>query len=109
MSLLVAGTSGVEKQLSGLASGLINTAQQLGGSLGLAIITGQVAASTTRYLVNAHAQNSATVIAGTVHGYQVAFKIAAVFALIAGLIAIFLIKNVKPSENHEETTKMSAA
>jgi len=109
VSLLVAATSGVEKQLSGLASGLINTAQQLGGSLGLAIITGQVAASTTRYLVNAHAQNTATVIAGTVHGYQVAFKIAAAFALLAGLIAIFLIKNVKPSENHEETAKMAAA
>lgn len=109
VSLLVAATSGVEKQLSGLASGLINTSQQLGGSLGLAIITGQVAAATSRYITNAHSIASETVVAGTVHGYQVAFRIASIFAITAALIGIFLIRNVKPSEGHEESAKMAAA
>jgi MFS family permease len=109
VSLLVAGTSGVEGKLSGLASGLINTSQQLGGSLGLAIISGQVAASTTRYITNSNIHAASTVIAGTVHGYQVAFKFAAAFALLAGLIALVLIRNVKSSENNEDAIKMAAA
>ena len=109
VSLLVAGTSGVEGNLSGLASGLINTSQQLGGSLGLAIISGQVAAATTRYITNSKVHGMTTVVAGTVHGYQVAFKFAASFALLAGIIALILIRNVKSSENNEEAIKMAAA
>ena len=67
------GTGGVKREDAGLASGLFNTAQQVGGSLGLAILS-TVAASRTSNLISSH---SATVIAARVSGYHVAFAAAA--------------------------------
>lgn len=47
--LMAAATSGVPARQAGLASGLINTAQQMGGAVGLAVISA-VAASYTASL-----------------------------------------------------------
>ncbi len=71
-------TSGVTDNDSGLASGLFNTAQQVGGSLGLAILS-TLAASRTSNLLQSH---SATHIAARVSGYHVAFLAAAI--MLAG-------------------------
>ncbi len=51
------GTSGVDREDAGLASGLFNTAQQVGGSLGLAILS-TLAASQTSSLVHGGADPS---------------------------------------------------
>ncbi len=80
-------TSGVPSDDSGLASGLFNTAQQVGGSLGLAILS-TLAASQTSSLLSAH---SGTAIAARVSGYHVAFLAAAIMlAAAAGLMAFAL-------------------
>jgi EmrB/QacA subfamily drug resistance transporter len=95
VSLLIAATTGIAGHLSGLASGLVNTSQQLGGSLGLAILTG-IAASTTAAFYKLH--NSSTSFAhkaATVHGYQHGFYIASCFAIAASLVAVFVIKQKK--------------
>jgi predicted MFS family arabinose efflux permease len=78
------GTSGVEREDAGLASGLFNTAQQVGGSLGLAILS-TVAASRTSSLLGSH---SATAIAARVSGYQVAFGTAAGMLALGAVILI---------------------
>jgi MFS family permease len=95
VSVLVAATSGVAGHLSGLASGLVNTAQQIGGSLGLAILSGIAASSTARYIAHAHSASQSVVIAGTVHGYRQGFYIAVSFSIIASLIATIVIKQKK--------------
>jgi EmrB/QacA subfamily drug resistance transporter len=80
-------TSGVSSDDSGLASGLFNTAQQVGGSLGLAILS-TLAASQTSSLLSTH---SGTAIAARVSGYHVAFLAAAIMlAAAAGLMAFAL-------------------
>ncbi len=76
------GTSGVSAEDSGLASGLFNTAQQVGGSLGLAILSTLAASRTSALLRGGDALHS---LQATVGGYHVAFLAAAIM-LAAGFV-----------------------
>jgi EmrB/QacA subfamily drug resistance transporter len=69
------GTSGVADDDAGLASGLFNTAQQVGGSLGLAILSTLAASQTASVL---HGTSAAAILAARVSGYHVAFAAAAI-------------------------------
>jgi EmrB/QacA subfamily drug resistance transporter len=82
-------TLGVRTADAGVASAMVNTMQQVGGSLGTAALSTLSASATTSYL--AGKQPSANVIAqATVHGYTTAFWVAtAIFA--AGAIACGLV------------------
>ena len=77
------GTSGVRTEDSGLASGLFNTAQQVGGSLGLAILS-TLAASQTSSLTHGHAPTPAALVSG----YHVAFAAAAVMLASGAVILV---------------------
>lgn len=72
-------TSGVPMHLAGLASGLMNTARQVGGSIGLAVLATLAAAST-------RAAHGSTVHQALTSGYDRAFAVA--FALILVAVAI---------------------
>jgi len=94
--LLLAAMNDVKPTDSGLASGVVNTAFMMGGSLGLAVLA-SLAAGRTKALVAAgvgmpHALNG---------GYHAAFAVGAVFALICALLGATLIRvNVNaPSGN----------
>ncbi|HSW98353.1 MAG TPA: MFS transporter [Candidatus Saccharimonadales bacterium] len=87
VSTTIAATSGVPGREAGLASGLINTAQQLGGALGLAILSGVAAASTTHF-----AAHSGQPVPALVHGFHTAYYTAACFAIASALVATFIIK-----------------
>jgi len=92
VSISVAATSGVPQHESGLASGLLNTAQQIGGALGLAILSG-IASTTT---VNIMTRDVTTSVAqATVGGFQAALFVGGFFAIGAALIALFVIKQKK--------------
>jgi EmrB/QacA subfamily drug resistance transporter len=79
-------TSGVSADDSGLASGLFNTAQQVGGSLGLAILSTLAASQTSKLL-----QDGTASAAAHVSGYHVAFLAAAIMlAAGAGIMAFGL-------------------
>jgi EmrB/QacA subfamily drug resistance transporter len=90
VAVTVAATSGVPGRESGLASGLLTTAQQIGGSLGLAILS-SVAASRT---VQAIASGSSVPLAA-VTGYHAAFYTGVGFALLASLLALTFIRQQK--------------
>src|SRR2546421_6832910 len=79
----IAPLPGVAEQRAGLASGLLNTSQQLGGALGIAIAS-SIAAGHTKALL--HAGNSAP--AALTGGFQQAFLVLGAIALLA-LPAIF--------------------
>jgi EmrB/QacA subfamily drug resistance transporter len=78
------GTSGVREEDAGLASGMFNTSQQMGGSLGLAILSTLAASQTARVL---HGTSPAAILAARVSGYHVAF-LAAGIMLAAGAVIL---------------------
>ena len=77
----IAAVSGIEDREQGLASGLINTSQQIGGALGLAILATVANTRTDNALADAGGKPSA-LPGALVEGFQAAFLGAALIALI---------------------------
>lgn len=99
IAISIAATSGVKGNQSGLASGLLNTSQQIGGALGLAVLTGLATSAAGRYIQHLHAApTKAAALAAQVHGFHVAFLVATGFLIGASLIATFALKQPKKAE-----------
>lgn len=101
VSITIAATSGVPHDKAGLASGILNTSQQVGGSLGLAILTGVYASHITKSLASGHDPATAQVA-----GAHAAYLVAACFALVAAIIAFFAIKHVKGEPVDSEAVRI---
>lgn len=94
ISVSIAATSGVRKDEAGLASGLLNTSQQVGGALGLAILSGVATTAAT----NTKTLNP---LVATVNGYHTAILVAAAFAFTAAIVAFFVIKQKRKGDGVE--------
>jgi len=100
-------TSGVSHEDSGLISGLLNTGQQIGGAIGLAVLTVISTAATKAFMTDAHGDMS-KLPEGLVHGFHHGFIAAAGFAIITSLVALFVLKTHKPTKtdmNREAETE----
>ncbi len=88
----IAAVNGVSADESGLASGLINTSQQIGGALGLAIL-GTIASSKTEDLIAAAHGAQAAVPGALTDGFQLAFLAGAGFAVIGIIATLVFVSN----------------
>jgi len=87
VSVSIAALTGIGPKVAGLASGLINTSQQVGGALGVAV-TGSVAVSRANSLL-ASGHDSAYALT---HGYALGFWVIAGVALAGLILAITTVK-----------------
>ncbi|MGZ3099882.1 MFS transporter [Streptomyces sp. H72] len=99
MPVFSTATAGVAPRDSGVTSATVNTSQQVGGSIGTALLN-TIATSTGASYVASHltdaSQRAEVVRAGIVHGYTVAIWVAAGIMLLAGLIAGLMVTAKAP-------------
>jgi len=96
----IAAVSGVPPEESGLASGLINTSQQIGGALGLAVLA-TIANSRTDDLAASAGSNPATMTNALNEGFQAAFLGGSVIAVLGLVLTLVLIRS-RDSRAHVE-------
>jgi len=90
-------TAGIEPRDAGAASAMVNTAQQIGGSMGtallntIAVITARRMACGANGTLNCHITTPATI-----HGYSVAFWWAAAFFGVGAVVTFFMLESGVP-------------
>ena len=82
---------GVDPLDAGVASALVNTTQQVGGSLGIALLNTVAATAAAGYLAG-HFGSAGAIRTAAVHGYTTAFTLSAVLLAFAAVVAGILIR-----------------
>jgi EmrB/QacA subfamily drug resistance transporter len=83
----IAALAGVQPSEAGLASGLINTSQQIGGALGIAALSALATSTTDDRLAGGNGLHLALT-----DGFQAAFVGGACVALVGVLVALFIVR-----------------
>ena len=91
----IGALTGVRQSEAGIASGLINTSQQIGGAIGVAAAT-TIATTFTTHYVHAHAGASALGGGALTHGFQITFYVLAALAVV-GAVVVGLLTESKPT------------
>jgi hypothetical protein len=94
VALTSSAVAGVPQEDAGIASALLNAGQQVGGALGLAILT---AVSTTRTTHLTHqfvpeGPNDPRLLTALVHGWSLGFIVGAVFLAAAAIVMTSLVR-----------------
>jgi predicted MFS family arabinose efflux permease len=83
-------TLGVAPRDAGVASATVNASQQVGGSLGTALLSTLAASATANFLKGLHHPAAHTVARAAVHGYTTAFAVSAVIFGVGAVITVAL-------------------
>jgi EmrB/QacA subfamily drug resistance transporter len=91
--LTLVATTGIDSEDAGLASGLFNTFQQVGGALGLAVLSTLASDRTTSYLGGlGHRPSPHDQASGLVEGFQLAFTVSAGLMVVGVILIAVLLR-----------------
>ena len=82
---------------AGVASAMINTSQQIGGSLGAALLNTVAISSATAFAKTHTSLGAKAQVYAQVHGFTVAFKFGAGFLAVAAIVVLLMINIGKES------------
>jgi EmrB/QacA subfamily drug resistance transporter len=85
-------TLGIDRQFAGVASALVNTSQQVGGSIGTALLNTLAATAASSYVASHLPASAAVATAAAIQSYAVAYWWGAGFFAFGGLLAAFLFR-----------------
>jgi predicted MFS family arabinose efflux permease len=88
---------GIGGRDSGVASAALNTSQQVGGSLGTALLNTIAATSAANYLINNPGLGDKAQVFALTHGYTASFKAGAAMLIVAAIVMMVFIKVGKES------------
>ncbi|MGH3004253.1 MAG: MFS transporter [Gaiellaceae bacterium] len=100
----IGALSGVEQRDAGVASGLLNTSQQVGGAIGVAVVV-TIATTFTGHYLGSHPATGPLSGAALTHGFQIAFYVLAGVAVLAAVLAAAVIESrASPRETELRTS-----
>ncbi len=102
----VVAVSRAARHESGLASAVLNVSQQLGGSIGLAVL-GTIAASVTRGQLTTGRPTPEAIDRALTAGFATAFEVGALISLAGFLLALLIIR-VRPQAPAAEAPRQAA-
>jgi EmrB/QacA subfamily drug resistance transporter len=101
-------TTGVRQADSGVASALVNTMQQVGGSIGTSALSTFALTATASYLVVHHTSPLAPAIAAT-HGFTVAFAISSGLLAFGCILSVILLPSKRRLDELRKAAGAAAA
>jgi EmrB/QacA subfamily drug resistance transporter len=90
---MATATGAVDPEDAGVASALVNTMQQVGGSIGVALLSTFSATAATSYVTSHGSATAGTVAAAAVHGYTTAFYWSAGIFLFGAIFSGLLLRS----------------
>jgi EmrB/QacA subfamily drug resistance transporter len=90
-SAINAATAGVQAEDAGVASAMVNIGQQVGGSIGTALLSTLAATAATNYITS-HGNSAAVAAQASLRSYTTAFYAAAIIFAVGAIVSAFLIK-----------------
>ncbi|CAN5328374.1 MFS transporter [soil metagenome] len=85
-------TLGVDRQFAGVASAMVNTSQQVGGSIGTALLNTLAASAATSYVASHLPATKAVAAEAAIHSYATAYWWSAAFFVAGAIIAALLFR-----------------
>jgi EmrB/QacA subfamily drug resistance transporter len=95
-------TLGVDRQYAGVASALVNTSQQVGGSIGVALLNTLAATAFTDYLAD-HTASASVAAEAAVHSYATAYWWSAAFFAFGAVLTAFVFRRRSQGLNLSHT------